>query len=151
MIREFDGDWVVYLSKEYCEFIDYLKKQRDQESKSKCNGEEKQKQNPLNEEDAHGKCMISCNREETTLIVFKGQLLLLLGCFLHDCWDMLLWSLRSYDLQECMKMFIFSISMKIWWTKFMRLGKSTEIKWDLSLVWKLVPLIFSLWFSSNDM
>ena len=48
MIGEFDGDWVVYLSKEYSKFISYLKKQRDQESKSKFkfSGEEKQKENP---------------------------------------------------------------------------------------------------------
>ena len=72
MIGEFDGDWVVYLSNEYSKFNNYLKKQRDQESKSKFSGEEKQKENPLNEEDAHGKCMISCNREETTFKVFKG-------------------------------------------------------------------------------
>ena len=72
MIREFDGDWFVYINKEYSEFINYLKKQIDQESKSKFTVEEKQKENPLNKEDEHGKCMISCNKKEMTFTVFKG-------------------------------------------------------------------------------
>ena len=43
MIGDFDGDWVVHLSNEYSELINYLKKQRDKKSKFKFSGEEIQK------------------------------------------------------------------------------------------------------------